>query len=154
MTSLWDANKRASRGGQSRADGMRALPPSFPALLRADKVQGKAAMVGFDWDSPEPALEKVREESEEVKKALHAKDADALMEEIGDLLFSCVNVARLSGVPAELSLQRACDKFIDRFSCIEELAAGQGRRLDDMTLPEMDVLWDKAKQIVKKRDYT
>ncbi|MBQ3864662.1 MAG: nucleoside triphosphate pyrophosphohydrolase [Clostridia bacterium] len=152
MTSLWDENKRASRGGQTRTDGMRSLPASFPSLLRADKVQSKAAMVGFDWDNPMPALGKVQEEADEVEKVLQNTDHASLEEEIGDLLFSCVNVARLSGISSELALQRACEKFIDRFSYIESKAAEENRSLSDMTLEEMDVYWEEAKKIAKKRD--
>ena len=89
-----------------------------------------------------------------MEKALAQGDKAQLEEEIGDLLFSCVNVARLSGVSSELALQAACEKFISRFAYMEQKAAEQNRELDRMTLPEMDELWEEAKEIAKKRDFT
>ena len=116
---------------------------SLPALMRAEKVQKKAAQVGFDWDTPQDALPKVHEEADEVLTELqNTRDPG---EELGDLLFSCVNVARLSGIDPEQALKNATEKFIKRFSAMENLIKLDEKSLKDLTLSEMDVYWNRVK---------
>ncbi len=140
---IWEAAKKKERKFDTVADAMRGITTSLPQLMRAGKVQSKAAKVGFDWDKAEPALEKVYEEADEVKAAL--KTGEGLEEELGDLLFACVNVARLAKVDPELALHAAVDKFIRRFSAIEQAITADGKRMQDMTLTEMDAYWDRVK---------
>ena len=141
----WEAIKRDEKGQETQTDALRGVLHSLPALIRSEKVQGKAAQVGFDWDNAGQALKKVLEEARETAEEL-ARGADGRVhEEIGDLLFAVVNVARLSGVQSELALKAATDKFIERFRRMESLARKKGKRLADMSLPEMDGLWDRIK---------
>ena len=122
---------------------------SLPALIRAEKVQKKARDVGFDWDDPRDALAKVHEEAEEVSQALDEGDPRHLREEVGDLFFACVNASRLAGVDAETALQQATEKFVSRFSAMENAILQDGKRLEDLTLSEMDVYWEGSKQRAK-----
>ncbi|MDO4484433.1 MAG: nucleoside triphosphate pyrophosphohydrolase [Clostridia bacterium] len=139
----WEKLKKAEKGldtqGQVLADVSRALP----ALVRAAKVQKKAANVGFDWDSAAEALPKIHEEADEVLAELQGSRDPG--EELGDLLFSCVNVARLAGKEPEDLLTFATDKFIRRFTAMENLIISDGKALKDLTLREMDVYWDMVK---------
>ena len=123
---------------------------SLPGLMRADKIQRKAAKVGFDWDELSGAAQKVREELCEVEAAARGEGDPA--EEVGDLLFAAVNVARFLKVEPEEAMERACDKFIRRFAAVEAGARAAGRTLDEMSLAEMDALWDKAKEKEKSND--
>ncbi|WP_218830528.1 nucleoside triphosphate pyrophosphohydrolase [Rubrivirga marina] len=139
----WEAIKRAERAeagteeaGPSALDG---VPDALPALLRAERVQEKAAAVGFDFPTAEDAWAKVREEAEEVREAA---DLDALEDEVGDLLFAVVNYARLRGVVPETALRRTVAKFSRRFRAVE---ADLGDRLAEAGLEEMDAAWDAAK---------
>lgn len=128
---------------QSQADVLESVPKNFPALLRSRKVQKRAAAVGFDWDSAADAFYKIGEEAEELSRAM-AGDGSAA-EEVGDLLFAVVNVARLLHIEPEFALAAATDKFIDRFRRMEQAALAAGRRLEDMTLAEQDAVWDEVK---------
>lgn len=140
----WEKIKKEERGlktqGQVLSDVSRGLPP----LMRAGKVQKKARDVGFDWDDPRDALKKVHEEAQEVLAELDAGRDPAL--ELGDLFFACVNVARLCGVEAENALQQATEKFIRRFTAMENAILLDGKRLEGLTLAEMDVYWEGSKQ--------
>lgn len=140
----WEAIKKKEKGLAKAADTMRDIPAHLPALMRAYKVQNKAKQVGFDWDSPIPALSKVLEEADEVRDALAAGGA-RLEEELGDLLFAAANVARLSGLQPELALARATEKFIRRFEAMERAIAAEGKALGGMPLAEMDAYWDFVK---------
>lgn len=139
----WDALKKVEKGQKSTTDTLNSVARSLPALIRAEKVQYKAAKVGFDWDDIRGALDKVQEELDEVKRAVNG-DGD-LPEEIGDLLFAAVNVARFADTDPEGALNATTEKFIRRFSYVERAAAAQGKKLEDMTLREMDALWDEGK---------
>ena len=114
----------------------------LPALMRAYKVQKKAALVGFDWDKTEDAVNKVKEELLELEDAYRSGKQDKIDEELGDLLFSVVNVARFLKAEPELSLRATTEKFIRRFEYIEKMAP---RPLEEMSLEDMDKLWNEAK---------
>jgi tetrapyrrole methylase family protein / MazG family protein len=142
----WEAIKETENNGAPRS-ALAGVPRTLPALHRAQRVQHKAARVGFDWRDAAGALEKVREELGEVSEALHRGNADALREELGDLLFSVVNVARLADVDPEGALQRAVDRFGRRFASMEETARGEGRELAGRSLDDLERLWTLAKSM-------
>ena len=125
------------------------VPLALPALTRAAKVQKKAAKVGFDFDSWEGAAEKVREELDETAEAARSEDVGRVGEEIGDLMFSAVNLSRLLGINAENALTNATEKFINRFEYVEAEAAARGTSLSDMSVHQMDALWNETKHSVK-----
>lgn len=140
----WDALKMKQRSQNTQTEVLKSVPKGFPALLRSRKVQKKAADVGFDWPDANEAFSKIIEETAELKEAMDANSN--IQEEMGDLLFAVVNVARLLKMEPEFLLMEATDKFIDRFSMMEELALRQNTVLKEMTLQEMDVLWEEAKK--------
>jgi MazG family protein len=135
----WEVIKRSEK--QERNSVLDGVPKSLPALARAQKLQAKAARVGFDWDEAEGALAKVREELQEVESAAEGR----LAEEVGDLLFAAVNFARKKKLDAEQILNEASAKFADRFRAMERLAQERGLEFTDLDLSEMDRLWDNAK---------
>lgn len=150
QTAAWEEHKakerRASYG--EAASALAGVPVNLPALARAQKIQKRAARVGFDWGDAVPALDKVDEEVRELRTELANRTAtgpERLEEEIGDLLFAVVNVARLTGTDAETALRRATLKFERRFRRVEALLAQRGKTPDQATLDEMDALWDRAK---------
>lgn len=140
----WEELKKKEKHQASQADAVDSVARSLPALWRAEKVQKKAAKVGFDWPDVSGALDKVAEETAELKAAM-AGSGD-LGEEFGDLLFAAVNVGRFLKLDPEKSLTAATDKFAARFRKVEQAAEAQGKNLADMTLAEMDELWDQAKK--------
>lgn len=146
----WDVIKKQTKQQKSQTESMLSIPREFPALMRADKVQKKAAKVGFDWDSVDGALEKVGEELNELKEAIQMGVVENANEELGDLLFSVVNVSRFIKVDSEEALTSATDKFIDRFSKVEKMANDRGLNMKETDLSELDKLWDLAKQVSKK----
>lgn len=141
----WDAMKRKEKNVKTYTEGLKRIPKHLPALMKSYKVQAKAANVGFDWDVVEDAIEKVKEELEELLQVYTTEKTEAVTEELGDLLFSVVNVARFLKIEPELALNKTTEKFIERFSFIEVMATNQGKKLEDMSLEEMDVLWNMAK---------
>ena len=146
----WDVIKKQTKSQKSQTESMLSIPREFPALMRADKVQKKAAKVGFDWDSVEGAFDKVSEELEELKEAVTMGVVENANEELGDLLFSVVNVSRFISVDSEEALTKATDKFIDRFSKVEKMAEEKGINMKETELSELDKLWDEAKKVSKK----
>lgn len=140
----WDALKQKEKHQKSTTETLESVARSLPGLIRAEKVQHKAAKVGFDWDEVSGALDKVREETAEVARAIDG-DGDP-SEELGDLLFAVVNVARFLKTDPEDAINRTTDKFIRRFAQVEQAARDAGKDLADMSLAEMDALWDAAKQ--------
>ena len=140
----WDALKQKEKHQKSTTEKLESVARSLPGLIRAEKVQHKAAKVGFDWDEISGALDKVREETAEVARAIDG-DGDP-SEELGDLLFAVVNVARFLKTDPEDAINRTTDKFIRRFAQVEQAAKDAGRSLSEMSLSEMDALWDAAKQ--------
>ena len=146
VLTLWEQNKKKEKGLSSQTEAMRDVCSYLPALMRAQKVQKKAASVGFDWENVSGAMEKLTEELAELNVASLEQDAGHIEEELGDLLFSCVNASRFLKVNAEEALTKATDKFIARFEKIELAAKQMGKELNDMSLSEMDALWDKVKK--------
>lgn len=140
----WDEIKRKSKSQPTQTDAINAIPKTFPALMKAQKVQGKAAKAGFDWRDPDGAFDKIAEESAELQKAL-AENGN-VEDELGDLLFSCVNVARFCHVKAETALEKATAKFSRRFAVTERLAAERGIELKTAPIAVLDELWDEAKK--------
>jgi len=125
------------------------VPPSLPALTKALKLQQKASKVGFDWNDPRAVLAKFREEIQELEDAFDKKDASAMKDEMGDMLFVIANLARHADIDPESALEGTNAKFRRRFGHIEARARAEGRSLDDMSLEEMDALWDEAKALEK-----
>ena len=123
------------------------VPQSLPAIVKALRLQGKTKQVGFEWDSVEQVKEKVDEEIQELYEAVEGAQAEKIEEEFGDVLFALVNYARFVDVDPELALEKTNKKFIRRFQYIEEKAAEQNKVLKDMTLEEMDALWNRAKEM-------
>ena len=138
----WDAIKRDEMNSGHYLDG---LPAALPALMRAQKAQTKVARVNFDWKDPRDVVAKVEEELEETKAALAAEDPDAIADEIGDLLFAVVNLARKNKLDAETILQDATAKFARRFSRLEDELARRDRKLGEAELAELDAIWDRVK---------
>jgi tetrapyrrole methylase family protein / MazG family protein len=137
----WDAIKLSEK--QERKSVLDGVPRTLPALAKAQKVQAKAARVGFDWPEAQDVLAKIREEISEIETA---KNSDQLSEELGDLLFSIVNFARKRKLDAEGLLQEATEKFSRRFRAIETLSTEKGVELSTLSLSEMDRLWEEAKK--------
>ncbi|HEU0111819.1 MAG TPA: nucleoside triphosphate pyrophosphohydrolase [Flavisolibacter sp.] len=122
------------------------VPKTLPSLVKAMRLQEKAKQVGFEWENKEQVWEKVEEEEAELKEAISLKDQQKMQEEFGDVLFSLVNFARFLNIDAENALEITNKKFIQRFTQMEEKAMGNGKKLDEMTLPEMDAIWNEIKR--------
>lgn len=142
----WDAIKRKTKGQKTTGDSMLSVPRELPALMRATKLQKKAADVGFDWNDVSGALDKISEEAAELRAAIDNKDSDNMTEELGDLLFSVVNASRFIKVDAEEALTAANDKFLARFVQVEKLANERGIDMKASSLEELDALWNEVKQ--------
>ena len=140
---LWQKVKKAERHQQTQAEVLRSVTRSLPALMRAEKVQKRAADVGFDWENARAAFYKISEEAEELSRAV--EDGGGVEEEAGDLLFAVVNVLRLLKLDPEIALNRATDKFTARFAEMERLILADGKSLAEMTLADMDAYWDRVK---------
>ena len=143
----WEASKRKLKGITTYTQTLVDIPEALPNLMRSYKVQQKAALVGFDWDDVKDAIAKVDEELDEVKEVYNTGNKQIIEEEIGDLLFAVVNVARFLKIQPELALRGTIEKFINRFQYIEKTALQNGKKIDKMTLQEMDKLWNEAKNI-------
>ena len=149
----WDSiKKNEGKGASTYRERFQGITRTLPALVRAQKITKEAAKAGFDWGRTEDVLKKVDEELEELKAAMKTRRSDLVREEMGDLLFSLVNLCRFLEVDAEASLRGAMNKFVRRFSHIEESLLKEGKRPDDATLSEMDILWEKAKFLQLKKD--
>ncbi len=142
----WEEIKRAEKG-TAPTSALDGITDGLPSLMRAEKVQKKAAKAGFDWSELPPVIAKVREEIAEIEDALG--DPEKVEDEVGDLLFAVVNLARKLKVDGEVALQRATDKFVARFQKVEALAAARSLSLEALTLAEMDVIWDEVKRAGK-----
>jgi MazG family protein len=139
----WEAIKREEKRSDSHY--LASLPRALPALMRAQKAQSKAARVNFDWTELRDVLAKVEEELGETKSAIGSQDRQSLEDEIGDLLFAVVNLARKCKLDAESTLQKATDKFVARFNRLEDELRARGKRLGDVDLAELDEIWNEVK---------
>ena len=140
----WEQLKLKEKGGNKRV--LSGVPSGLPSIVKAYRIQEKARNVGFEWDDASGAWEKLLEEIEELKVELDRGNHDLAEAELGDLLFATINVARMNGLSPDNALERTNQKFIRRFNYVEEGAIAQGLNLKDMTLEEMDALWDEAKR--------
>jgi MazG family protein len=140
----WERIKREEKG-TSPAGALHGIATSLPALLRAQTVQKKAARVGFDWPDVEPVFDKIKEETAEVREAIAEQDTGALEAEIGDLLFSVVNLARKLGVDSETALAGSTKRFVNRFQAIENQLMASGRKIEETPLEELDLIWEQVK---------
>ncbi|MGL4799450.1 MAG: nucleoside triphosphate pyrophosphohydrolase [Cellulosilyticaceae bacterium] len=143
----WEELKAKEKNQQTVTESMEHVAKALPALMRAYKIQKKAAQVGFMWDAYEPIVDKVLEELEEVKNEVKSGDKDKLNKEIGDLLFSVVNLSYFFEINPEFALTNTTEKFINRFRYIENSAFAENKQLSQMTLEEMDSLWNKCKKV-------
>lgn len=140
----WEMLKLKEKGGNKTV--LEGVPASLPALIKAYRVQDKARNVGFDWEQREQVWDKVLEEFTELKTEIHRLDEDKMEDEFGDLFFSLINAARLYKINPENALERTNRKFIRRFNYLEEQTLAKGRSLKEMTLAEMDEIWNEAKR--------
>ena len=140
----WEKLKLKEKGGNKSVLG--GVPKSLPALVKAYRIQDKARSAGFDWQDRREVWDKVREEIGEFSEAVEAQQPSAMEAEFGDLLFSLINAARLYKIDPESALERTNRKFIGRFDYIESQTIDQGRSLQDLSLEEMDALWNEAKR--------
>ena len=139
----WE-NIKLKEGKKSVLEG---VPNGLPSLVKANRIQDKVAGVGFDWEKPEQVFEKLKEELGELQEEVEANDADKMESEFGDVLFSMVNYARFLKINPENALERTNKKFINRFQYLEQKAKEAGKTMSDMSLAEMDVFWEEAKQL-------
>ena len=143
----WEAIKHEEKSGDdASAHYLASLPAALPALMRAQKAQKKAARVNFDWTELRDVVAKVDEELTEAKEAIATGDSAKIADEIGDLLFAVVNLARKSGLDAEETLQAATNKFVSRFNRVEDELHARGKKLGDVKLGELDAIWNALKQ--------
>lgn len=140
-----EALKLKEKGGNKTV--LSGVPKSLPSVIKAERIQEKSANVGFDWDKPEDVWDKVKEEIAEVETELKVGNRDNMEKEFGDLLFSVINAARLYGVRADNALELTNNKFITRFNHIEQRALDMGKKINELSLAEMDALWNEAKNL-------
>lgn len=150
ISQSWEALKNSSRNDLGKLSVLDDVPIIFPSLLRAQKIQKRAAGVGFDWHNVSDVIAKLEEEIDELKRAIAVDDEDNIEEELGDLLFSCVNLSRHLSVESEGALRRATSKFESRFRWLERSVLEQGNKIEALSLSELDALWNQAKQTLEK----
>ena len=142
----WEQIKQETKGQTTHTQTLQSVPKTFPALMRAQKVQKRAAKTGFDYPDLYWAMGDLESELDELQCAIEDEDPQQCFEELGDVLFSAVNMARFLKVDAEESLNASTEKFISRFQRVEQLAKEQGINLEDISIQEMDKLWKQAKK--------
>ncbi len=140
----WEQIKLKEKGGNKTV--LSGVPSTLPPLIKAYRIQEKAANVGFDWEKPEQVWDKVKEETQEFEQAVSSMNQDEREAEMGDLLFSIVNAARLYKIHPDNALERTNKKFISRFNFVENKVKESGRSLKDVTLGELDSMWNEAKR--------
>ena len=148
--SRWDAKKAQERAAEGRAAAMLGgIPKSLPALLRACKISRRAAAVGFDWTNASDGVTKIEEEARELRAALDAEPSDTARaeEDVGDLLFAIANLSRKLGIEPETALRKANDKFTARFTTMEQRISESGRRMEEMTLDELEQEWQRTRSV-------
>ncbi len=142
----WEAIKSQEAGYEDRKSILDGIPNALPSLLRGQKIQKRVARVGFDWDNITDVIDKIDEELAEVKESLKGNEINAIENEIGDLLFSIVNLCRFLDLQAEESLRKTNRKFINRFKRMENVLEKQGKSISDQTLAELDEIWEAVKK--------
>jgi len=142
----WNAVKMKTKAQKTQTDVLNSVSKALPSLMRSQKLQQKAAKVGFDWESVDGALDKLKEEVAELEEAISENDSSHMQEELGDVLFSAVNIARFINADAENVLYNACEKFISRFSKMEQIARENNIVMDGASLETLDGLWEQAKK--------
>ena len=150
VSKIWELVKQKEKDGNKTV--LSGVPRSLPSLIKAYRIQDKARNVGFDWDKPEDVWAKVYEEIDELKAELERGDKERAEKELGDVLFSIVNAARLYHINPDTALEHTNRKFISRFGYVEKKAKEQGRDIKDLTLAEMDALWDEAKKLENNKN--
>ena len=148
----WDAIKMQTKQQKSTTDSMESIPRELPALMRSQKLQQKAAKVGFDWSDIKGALAKVHEETAELEQAVCAGEQAQIQDELGDLLFAAVNVARFAKTDAEEALTGAADKFMRRFALVEKMAKERSIDMKSAGIEALDRMWDEAKEFLKAQE--
>ncbi len=138
----WESAKQKEKGRESRLDG---VPKTLPALIRAQRLQQKAAYVGFDWEDVDPVWDKIHEELSELREAHSKGDKEHISEEMGDLFFALVNLCRFLDIPAEDALRKTNEKFTSRFRLVEKELERRGSSVDEASLDEMDEIWEQSK---------
>ena len=144
VTQKWEDIKQQEKGGNKTI--LSGVPEALPSIIKAQRIQEKARNSGFDWDEREQVWDKVKEEIGEFQTEINRMDADKMEAEFGDVLFSLINAARLYDINPDNALERTNRKFIQRFNYLEAKAKEQGRSLRDMTLAEMEAIWQEAKR--------
>lgn len=147
----WEAIKKKEKKLKSQTSVLKDIPANLPALMRSYKVQQKAALVGFDWDNTDDVFRKIDEEVEELRDVYKSKNVERITDELGDALFAIVNLARFLKVQPELALTGTINKFIRRFEYVEQQSQKAGKKLEEMSLAEMDELWNEAKVRLPKK---
>lgn len=140
----WERLKQKEKGGNKRV--LSGVPKALPSIIKAYRIQDKARNVGFDWQNQDDVWNKVQEEIEETRHAIQSEKTEDIEAEFGDLLFSVINAARLHGIDPDNALERTNRKFTSRFNYVEDQTLKQGKQLKDITLEEMDLLWNEAKR--------
>ncbi|UTW45525.1 nucleoside triphosphate pyrophosphohydrolase [bacterium SCSIO 12696] len=141
----WEALKKQERGAKGRHSVLDDVPVGLPAVTRAQKIQKRASGIGFDWPDASGVVDKIKEEADELTAAQQSANTEAIAEELGDLLFSCINLGRHLGVNCETALRATTRKFEQRFHFIESVASEKGISVEQLSLDEMDQLWERAK---------
>lgn len=144
----WEEIKRGEKGKEHRTSLVDDIPDALPALFRAEKIQRRVATVGFDWENAGPAMDKVEEEFSEFREAIEEHDQEHAAEELGDIMFALVNVARHRGICAEEALRKANKKFSRRFRYIEQACTNAGIDMKQASLEELDRFWEEGKKVV------
>ena len=147
----WENIKSKEHSTETISAKLHDVPRALPSLMRSFKLQKRAAKVGFDWDDKTGALDKILEEFDELKEAISEGSAEHMEEELGDLLFSVVNVSRFLGINPEFALKASADKFVNRFSKMEEIASNNHLKLEEMNVDQLELLWQKAKEDLSKQ---
>ncbi len=142
----WEAAKKKEKQLKNHTGVLKDVPSNLPGLMRSYKVQQKAAQVGFDWDNIEDVFKKVDEEIRELRDVYQSKNVERITDELGDAIFALVNLSRFLKVQPELALTGTINKFIRRFEYVEQQSTKAGKKLEEMSLAEMDELWNDAKE--------
>jgi tetrapyrrole methylase family protein/MazG family protein len=148
----WEKVKRQERSQKTTASAMDSVPRGLPALWRTEKIQSKAAKIGFDWPDVSGAMGKLREETDELQEGIDNHDRPNIEEELGDILFATVNISRFFDLDPEAVLHKACEKFIRRFRYLEDGAAARGLKLEELSLEEMEEIYQQGRHDLEGKE--